>query len=123
MPTKRIVAFVIAIMLTVITLFTAFMQTACIVGTNDIDLENISSDPDMHPGGVLILGFTDVMLGFFAFVMMGATVNFSIVSMILAFSNTNPRRCEIKSVRVTSWTIFGINCALILYSIVAIFFI
>jgi len=122
MPTKRIVAFVIALLLTAITFLTAFMQTVCIVGVNDLENADLS-DPDIHPGGKLLIGFSGILIGFYAIVMLCININFSIVSMALALANTKPSRCDVKWVRVTSWVIFGINCTVIAYSIIAIFFI
>ena len=123
MPTKRIVAFAVAILLTLITFLTVFMQSACIVGLNEIEDADISSDSDIHPGGIFILAFSGIIFGAFAFIMLGVNVNFSIVALILALSNTKPLRCDVKWVRITSWVIFGTNCAVIVYSIGAIFFI
>ena len=123
MPTKRIVAFVIAILITLISFLTVFMQTACIVAQNDFEGVDTSPDSDMHPAGVFLVGITSFVVGFYGLLCLAASINFSIVSLILALSNTKPERCEVKGVRITSWVIFGINCAVIAYSIIAIFFI
>lgn len=123
MPTKRIIAFVVALLLTILTFLTVFMQTVCIVGVNDLANADTSPDSEMHPAGIFLIGISSFIIGFYGLLCLAASINFSIVSLILALSNTKPERCEVKGVRITSWVILGINCAVIAYSLVAIFFI
>jgi hypothetical protein len=115
MPTKRIVAFVIAILIMLISFLTAFMFTAC---ESAIEELNQANTDEISGGGALVLSLGIVTYTLVGGITLIATIVFSAVSLILALSNTKPSRCEVKLVRVTSWVIFGINCATVLYVII-----
>ena len=115
MPTKRIVAFVIAILITLISFLSAFMFTAC---ESAMEKLNQANTDEIGGGGALVLTLGIVTYTLVGGIALIATFVFSTASLTLALSNTKPSRCEVKWVRVTSWVIFGVNCATVLYVII-----
>lgn len=119
MPKRRIVAFVFAVILTLVAIFAAVL----IVESAAAEHSRLT-EPGGETIGHPLSSLASVLSAVFMTLIVGAAIICESLcgtaGLLLALVNTSPRRCSVKPLRIASWCLFGIDSAALVVSVISI---